>query len=83
MDTKENGLFTELYHNEKFMGSVFRNMYGELILTGRKIDRYTSLGEHLLTETDEQNYIILMCYAKLHECMTEIQFPCRAKSARN
>lgn len=66
-DTAQDGILTHLYINTNFVATVFRNNYGELVITDRKIKGYDRLGEHLIVKYNKGYYLVLMTCSRLCE----------------
>lgn len=67
LDHEDDRLVTHLYSNGMFIATAFRNNYGELMITKRKIIDHRMFHGHLLVLYQTQQCLILLCYSSFHE----------------
>jgi hypothetical protein len=67
LDHEDDRLVTHLYSNGMFIATAFRNNYGELMITKRKIIDHRMFHGHLLVLYQTQQCLILLCYSSFYE----------------
>lgn len=83
LDHEDDRLVTHWYSNGMFIATAFRNNYGELMITKRKIIDHRIFHGHLLVLYKTQQCLILLCYSSFHEFLyNDAPIKINTKSAR-